>query len=85
MARCWVWVSILHSLVSPLVRRAGLAELHWAESVKYSMTIGPVWEGLIHATSCHLPPLPLQRGFALLSCLFLELADFYLLKRANEL
>lgn len=22
------------------------------------MAIGPVWEALIHATSCHLPPLP---------------------------
>lgn len=22
------------------------------------MAIGPVWDALIHATSCHLPPLP---------------------------
>lgn len=24
----------------------------------WSMAIGPVWDALIHATSCHLPPLP---------------------------
>ncbi len=45
MAHCW----------------AGQADQAWQGYTgqgAWSMAIGPVWEALIHATSCHLPPLP---------------------------
>lgn len=48
---------ILHGFDRPLLCRAGppcLVGLHR----EWSMAVGPAWEALIHATSCHLPHVP---------------------------
>lgn len=71
MAHCW----------------AGQANRAWqgytgplAQSGKHGSTLpAAIFLPFLHA------PLPLLRSFSLFSCLFLELADFYLLKRANML
>lgn len=59
MAHCWVWVALLHGLDGPLLGRASQrAWQGYTVQRVWSMAIGPVWEAMIHVTSCHLPPLP---------------------------
>lgn len=92
MAHCWVWVALLRGLDGPLLGRAGqpgLAGLHWAGSMRYGYrpslgSTDPHYQLPSSSPSCMLPFRCCVASLSF-SCLFLELADFYLLKRANVL